>query len=207
MLLLSNQIHRDDSQFQAMCLIVALKFPSVWGFQVESKQLLVEILEVVYDLKNRCLLWEWPNHSSWRIPKVLYLSFVGRALLRVCIQFPKSMFRVNFHPQVFLSFCHRYHWMRFRKCSCIIQACQNLLLCQLRVSHNDVLDAVSSRQIAQYGGYCNTRSSDNGLSITYIWMYFDGLFHTISFLAQGIKLSFFISSRAALAWGHGECRG
>ena len=72
--------------------------------------------------------------------------------------------------------------MRFRKCSRVIKACQNMLLCQLRVSHNDVLDAVSGRQIAQYGGYCNTRSSNDCLSVTYIWMYFDGLFHTIIFL-------------------------
>ena len=57
-----------------------------------------------------------------------------------------------------------------------------MLLCQLRVSHNDVLDAVSGRQIAQYSGYCNTRPSDDCLSVTYIWMYFDELFHTIIFL-------------------------
>jgi len=72
--------------------------------------------------------------------------------------------------------------MTFRKCSRIIKACQNLVLCRLRVSHDDVLDTVSGRQAAQYSGYCNTRSSDDCLSVTYIWMYFDGLFHTIIFL-------------------------
>ena len=72
--------------------------------------------------------------------------------------------------------------MRFCKCSRVIQACQNLILCQLRVSHDDVLDAISGRQVAQYSGYCDTRSSDDCLSVTHIWMYFDGLFHTISFL-------------------------